>query len=435
MNIYRKINSDLYSRSLPLVREALQVLVEKDSDSETRQNVASQFDKHQLFAWSTSDNEELARSSRKLMALLGITNFNERRGNYGIRVLSIDGGGTKALLTIELLKRIEQLTGRPTHEMFDLIAGASTGAILAFSIGVLRMDLESIEQLYRTLSREVFAMQRVRGSGRILTGQSYYDSALLEDIFRAHFGSIALLDTAADPKIPKVVANSSLASQQPQPYLFRNYNLPLSSPSLYPGSCKYLLWQAVRASTAAPGYFSEFKLDSNVHHDGSVLCNNPTAIALHEARRIWGRGAPIECVLSLGTGKIPPGPAGGPESASWLGIASMLINSATDSKTVHRILQDLLPQNVYFRFNPFITEPYLNEYRPEKLQQYQRDARRFINDREGALDMQRAAVVLVQKRDLVNRWHDWLRTHALLRKFLESVVDPIVSIFSTRPAY
>jgi hypothetical protein len=71
MNLYRKINSDLYGRSLPLVRDALQLLLEKDCDVDTRQSVALQFDKHELFAWSKSENRELASSSRKLMALLG----------------------------------------------------------------------------------------------------------------------------------------------------------------------------------------------------------------------------------------------------------------------------------------------------------------------------------------------------------------------------
>jgi hypothetical protein len=41
--------------------------------------------------------------------------------------------------------------------------------------------------------------------------------------------------------------------------------------------------------------------------------------------------------------------------------------------------------------------------------------------------------VLSQTRDLLNRWQDWLRTHVLLRRFIESVVDPIVSVFSSRP--
>lgn len=38
-----------------------------------------------------------------------------------------------------------------------------------------------------------------------------------------------------------------------------------------------------------------------------MLNNNPTAIALHEAQRLWGNSVPIQCIISLGTGRYPRG--------------------------------------------------------------------------------------------------------------------------------
>jgi hypothetical protein len=51
----------------------------------------------------------------------------------------------------------------------------------------------------------------------------------------------------------QIFVNSSLSNASPQtPYLFRNYNLPLHTESIYPGSCQFMTWQAIRATTAAP---------------------------------------------------------------------------------------------------------------------------------------------------------------------------------------
>jgi patatin-like phospholipase/acyl hydrolase len=50
------------------------------------------------------------------------------------KVLSIDGGGIRGIIPAMILAEIEDRTGKPIAEMFDLIAGTSTGGILALGL-------------------------------------------------------------------------------------------------------------------------------------------------------------------------------------------------------------------------------------------------------------------------------------------------------------
>jgi calcium-independent phospholipase A2-gamma len=49
-------------------------------------------------------------------------------------------------------------------------------------------------------------------------------------------------------------------------FLFRNYNLPPLAQSHYDGTARHKCWEAIRASSAAPGYYEDFKLDGYVFH-------------------------------------------------------------------------------------------------------------------------------------------------------------------------
>src|SRR3954449_12357803 len=85
-----------------------------------------------------------------------------------MKVLCIDGGGIRGLIPALVLAEIERRTGRPTFELFDLIAGTSTGGILACGLtcpgedGRPRHSAEELADLYRTEGPRIFDRSLIR---------------------------------------------------------------------------------------------------------------------------------------------------------------------------------------------------------------------------------------------------------------------------------
>lgn len=103
------------------------------------------------------------------------------------------------------------------------------------------------------------------------------------------------------------------------------------------GSYKHKLWEAVRASAAAPVYFEEFKGGEYLHQDGGIMVNNPCAVAIHEAQHLWPNNE-IQCVVSFGTGRIPFNVSENEEAketaavSSWKEKFFKILDSATDTE-------------------------------------------------------------------------------------------------------
>ncbi|XP_045611711.2 calcium-independent phospholipase A2-gamma isoform X1 [Procambarus clarkii] len=343
--------------------------------------------------------------AREALALLGYTSPVK---GHGIRLLTIDGGGVRGLVALEVLRKIEAEAGHPIHELFDYICGVSTGAILAVMMGVQRLNLDKCETLYRELSTQIFTQTTFKGATSLFMRNSYYDSNSWTDILKENMGTRALIETARDTDSPKIcLVATSANTNRIQAYLFRNYNLPYRVTSHYQGTSSPLLWEAVRASAAAPGYFSEFRIGDLILLDGGLFVNNPTAIAVHEAKQLWP-DVDLQCVVSIGTGRHEPIATTSEASISWATRIRTVLNSATDTEGVHTTMHDLLPGDVYYRFNPYLSDEIgLDEIGEERLGLMMEDTRLYL--RKNEMKIQEAARSLNTTKSPVDRIKDWYK--------------------------
>ncbi|KAJ8371339.1 hypothetical protein SKAU_G00113670 [Synaphobranchus kaupii] len=355
------------------------------------------------------DNQEIQGAIRETLALIGYVDSVKGRG---IRILSIDGGGTRGVVPLQVLKRLEAATGRQVHQLFDYICGVSTGAVLAFMLGLVRVSLEECEETYHRFGADVFRQNPLVGTVKMGWSHSYYDTPTWEGLLREKMGSKILIKTAREQLSPKVSAVSAVVNwgTTPKAFVFRNYNHAPGRLSRYAGASGYQLWQAIRASSAAPGYFQEFPLHSDIHQDGALILNNPCALAVHESRLLWPT-RPFQCVLSLGTGRYDNAKRGPVTSTSLRSKISNLISSATDTEGVHTLLDDLLSANIYFRFNPMLSaEVSMDESRPGTLDLLRADTQFYLDRNQCKVD--RLCRALGPERGALQLAGDWIGERA-----------------------
>jgi uncharacterized protein len=233
------------------------------------------------------------------------------------RILAIDGGGVRGMLALSYLKKIETIL-RERHgnnpyfrlcHYFDLIAGTSTGAIIASALAC-GLSVEVVQDKYRELAKSVFK------GGWLRWGlfRPKFNTKSLEHALKSVLGSETTLNST---KIQTglMVMCKRLDTGSPWP-LTNNPNAKyfVSKPgSKATSNGDYPLWKVVRASTAAPHYFKPEGLDmASVIVDGGMsTANNPALQAFQVAtlqgfRLNWKVGEDNLLLISIGTGRQNP---------------------------------------------------------------------------------------------------------------------------------
>jgi predicted acylesterase/phospholipase RssA len=310
----------------------------------------------------------------------GVGGGGASAGSGGLRILALDGGGTRALVTTTILRR---LCGESAvHELFDVIVGTSAGGLLAIGLGCMKMSIEEAERVIKEVGEEVFAVgnnaSTLQSASRFYFYGERHSSKELERKLHKIYGDMTMLDlTVVNESSCKVAAVSTLSSETSpaKPFLFTNY---LSSGSRYLGDWKYSATLAAMATTAAPTYFrpviSKTRDGSMAQfQDGAMLANNPAHVALHEAVKIFP-GREVAVLVSIGTGRSPweKGSFSTNKASILHSITrdlNTLIYSATSTEAVADILTDMLDKTKFFRFQPELDRIVeLDEARPEILE-------------------------------------------------------------------
>lgn len=204
-------------------------------------------------------------------------------GQKGLRILSLDGGGTRGVLTIALLKELfKRLPGDlQPHDVFDIICGTSTGGIIAMLLGGQKRSIAESEFLYDEFIGKIFSQ---KSNLKFVREQAFYDESGFEKILEQMCGDQLILDSNQQ-ECPRVFCVSSkLNSYPPETMIWRNYNYPTGVKSRYPGTFRVNTKTAIRATTAAPTFFTPVQWENQLFCDGAILANNPTAIAFQESK-------------------------------------------------------------------------------------------------------------------------------------------------------
>jgi len=90
----------------------------------------------------------------------------------------------RGLVTISIMRRLEELSQCRIYELFDYVCGVSTGSLIGAMAAIFRVPVAEMEEIYKEFSVQMFERNRLVGAGKLFTAHAYYDTDLWERILR-----------------------------------------------------------------------------------------------------------------------------------------------------------------------------------------------------------------------------------------------------------
>lgn len=217
------------------------------------------------------------------------------------RILSIDGGGIRGIFPAAIMAGFERryAGGKPIASYFDLIAGTSTGGILALGLGAGLTAAELLE-LYVRQGCEVFPPFPDNRLGRLRSwlrdqrqyARYAYDRAALQRMLEGRLGNRLFGESHSRLCIPAFEGRHS------EVFVFKTPHHPDYKTDRFERMVTVGL-----ATAAAPTYFRPLEHDGYTLVDGGVWANNPIMLAVIESMTCFDIGRDQIDVLSLSSGE------------------------------------------------------------------------------------------------------------------------------------
>lgn len=283
-------------------------------------------------------------------------------------ILSIDGGGLRGIIPVMILQELEKRTGKHIYEMFDLIAGTSTGGLLACGLtapnelgepnpnqnGKAFYSIQDLEDIYINDGKRIFPERK--GLGKVLN--------TISSLFGPSFSDKGISDV-----LYGLLANDNMLSCI-KPIFVTSWDINNNEAVIFksryaktPG-CNADLYDICRATSAAPTYLPAYSMKYNnkdrILIDGGIYMCNPTIGAIVEILK-WHSDPYYNrvdlqqediCVLSLGTGEYTENVSQDKNGGilSWAKPITEVMMQA-QSQTVDYQANELIEDGQYLRLN------------------------------------------------------------------------------------
>ncbi|KAL0958133.1 hypothetical protein HGRIS_000301 [Hohenbuehelia grisea] len=287
-------------------------------------------------------------------------------GEPPLQILALDGGGVRGISSLTILQQIlAKVTGSQNTkpcEYFHMIAGTSTGGLIAIMLGRLQLTVQQCIDAYTQLASEIFAgNDSVTTKFKLGTTGFRYGATNIENAVQNFIKSYTG-DANAPMMDPDVNNQCKVFVVAGEAQNLNNYtaeHIRTYQSKLPDKFTSVPIWQAARATSAAPTYFPSITINNTPLIDGGIRYNNPSILLLGEVSQVYGldRLATLGCFISIGTGMAPNVAIKSNPSTVFsvpgylLSIENAATAIMTDCENTHMLLKGMFPPNVYWRFN------------------------------------------------------------------------------------